>query len=741
MDRLGFATCLIALSFLFVGGVGCGSKGVTTTLNAVPASITLTPSPTASMELGTNQAFTATPLNAARAVVTTTISFQSSNTAVVNVAANGTVCAGSWDSLSNPQVCTPGPVGVAQITATAQGVSSAPTTVYVHQHIDKVVVRDICAVSQPPSLCTLPRNSCQSLNQNSIPQNTIYEARAYNGAEDITSTVGQFNWLTYNDTVTTLNNAVNGLSNIVNGLSLNQVVATAKTPGISPVYAGIGTAISIPATFTTCPVQSISLTVTEATQTSKTIAATVTDTLGNVIMTQGSRNPLPLTWSTSEAAAVSVNSSGVATAAATGGGAAVTASCTPPTCNVGILPSLPVYPEGVVTVALHGNGQIPTVTAYVSSMGCGKSDGCVSTITQILSPANTVGSAFALPATPNSLVIDRQGAKVYAGTDSGLLGSKGLMALTIGTGSVSQFTSAPGKVLAVSPDGIKLVISDTTDTPQQVYIFDTGTSSRIAFPIAGATAADFSPDSLKAFIVAGSTLYIYSKVDAMQSVALTAPANDVAFLANGIYGFMAQASGIASFPTCWDPSLSSALGSVSGASGATFLRALPDGATMIGLAPPNVETFVAQVSGTPTPSQTLGCPEPRGFLTVAYPAQDQHSVNLGKGDFVAKQLIISEDGSIAYIITPSLSSVLAYSIAGETLSEFPLAGNASPVQATLTADGTLLYVAATDGTVHVVDTVAGGDVQQVSFPQNLCQNSAGQPWSSVCKPDLIVVQP
>jgi len=735
---VGFAVLISAVIFLLAGTTGCGHGGAVTTVpNAVPASISLTPALNVSMDLGTNQSFTAQAYNSAHNTVTTQISFQSSNTAVVTVSAGGLVCAGRWDSLSSPQVCTPGPVGVAQVTATAQGVSSPPTTVYVHQHIDKVVLTDVCGTVQPPFPCTLPRYSCQSLSQNSVPQNDVYQANAYSRGVDITSTVGPFSWQAFNSPVATLSNTATGLTNMVNGISMTQVEATAKTPGVTPVFATIGNVTSVPVNFTTCPVQSISLAVTNATRTSETITATVTDTVGNVIMSQGSPSSVPLTWSSSEPSSVNVSSSGQATASV--GGAAITASCTPPTCNIGILPSLPIYPEGVVTMVLASNGTPQTANTYVSSSDCATSDGCVSTIVGVSVPGNVVGSPIDLPATPNSLVFNRQGSKAYLGTDSGVLGSKGLMVFDVAAGTISQFTSIPGKVLAVSPDGSEVVVSDTTDTPNQVYIFNTATSTSLPFSIAGATAADFSPDSLKAYIVAGSTLYIYSKVDALQAVTLTAPAVDVAFLANGIFGYLAEAAGIASFPTCWDPSLSSPLGSVPGASGAALIRALPDGATMLALAPPNIETFVAQVSGTPTQTQTLGCPEPRGFLTVSYPSQ--RSVNLGQGTFVAKQLLISQDGSTAYVITPSLASILAYNIGGETITSFPLVGNANPVQATLTPDGILLYVGASDGSLHVVNTLAGGDFQQIPFPQNLCKNTAGQPWGSLCKPDLIAVLP
>src|SRR5277367_487128 len=138
---VGFAVLVALLLLLVAGLVGCsGSSPVTTGTFAVPASVVLSPGPNVSLEIGAFQSFLASALTSTKTTIAEPVSYQSSNTAVLTVANNGLACAGSWNSLSSPQVCTPGPVGVAILTATAQGVSSPSTTVYVHQHIDKVVV-------------------------------------------------------------------------------------------------------------------------------------------------------------------------------------------------------------------------------------------------------------------------------------------------------------------------------------------------------------------------------------------------------------------------------------------------------------------------------------------------------------------------------------------------------------------------------------------------------------------------
>ena len=294
---------------------------------------------------------------------------------------------------------------------------------------------------------------------------------------------------------------------------------------------------------------------------------------------------------------------------------------------------------------------------------------------------------------------------------------------------------APGKVLAVSPDGLTVIVSDTVNTPNQVYIVNAGTFNVTAYSISGATAADFSPDSLKAFIVAGDNLYIVSKLDHLQTISLSAPANDVSFLPEGAFGVLAggSASGITAFRTCDDGGPFS----VATTPAPTFLRPLLGASQLIpfdttpnyhflALDSPNID--IISVHTTPT-----GCTP---TLTG-----DVMSYNLGHGNFTASQLLVSEDGSRAYIVSPSLNDIPVFSTTGLTSSSIALTGNVTPVQATLTPDGGHLYVAASDGNVHVLDTNLGADILQITFPQNFCLTSSGQNEPFICKPDLIAVKP
>lgn len=689
--------------------------------------VTLAPTTAVSLELGTTQAFIATVQSTGNGN-TQPISYESSNTSVVTVAANGLACAGTWDSLTSPGVCTPGPVGTAQVIATAQGVSSAPTTVYVHQHIDQVTVQDICSVASPPVPCSLPRQpaSCQSLNENSAPENTVYQAHAYSRGVDITSSVGQFSWNATNSGVATFSSTVFGLQNLVNGVSLNQVVATAKAPGITPVYAAVGTATSVPVNFTTCAVQSISLQLMQASSTSETFAATVIDSVGNTIMAPASQVTVPLTWSSSAPASISVTTAGVATGSVAGTAATIIASCTPPTCNIGFLPSQPIYPQNAEQMVVQGTGNGTTTTAdvYVGSTACSTLDNCISTIIPVTIPTNATATPLTLPSTPNSIVPNAQGSEVYIGTNSNLLGTAGLMIIGTTTNAVNNVTSAAGKVLAVSPDGNLVILSDTVDTPNQVFIFNTTSQKSTMFLINGATAAAFSPDSLKAYIVAGSTLYVYSKVDALRTIPLAAPASDVAFLAEGAFAYLAggSPSAITVRRTC-DNGLADI---VPTSSAPSLIAALPNGTHMFAVNPPTVS--VIDVSTMPS-----GCTPPVSDVPTSF--------NLGQGTFTASQVLISPDGSTAYIISPNLRNIMVFNIAGETATSIALANNAAPLQAALTPDGTMLVVGATDGNLHVIQTSTNADTQQINFTQSFCQNGSGQPFGITCNPDLVAVKP
>ncbi len=850
MSRFRSGTSLACILSALLVVSGC-SKGTSTNViaDAVPATVDLClsgfiscpPGQNVSVEVGRTQVVLATARDASATVITETFSFQSSNPAVLTIAGDGTMCAGTWNSLTAPQVCTPGPSGVAQVTAVAQGVSSPPVTVYVHQHVTRVTISKV--PNQPATLSPV----CFSQGAPAGPESTVYQAFAFNGNADITSSVGPFSWSSI--LVAGQTTSAVSLSSLPVGSPLNQETATANAPGITPFFATVGGFNSQPMEFETCPVQTISVSAlgnpstsfVVNSGTSTTLNATVTDILGLTLVN------VPLTWNSTNQTSVSVfgttstvyGSVGTVSAASLGG-AAITASCTPPSCNGGITPSLPIYPRTAISFDVRNATSTSSPTVYVTSTGCGTTiTGCTPTIVPITRPSATgpftAGTPVSIPSAPNSFVFDQRGVVGYLGVDSSAFGTQGLMIFN-GT-SPNRITSIAGKVLAVSPDGSLSIISDTLDPTNQVFVCTgcniSSTPTVASFLINGATAAAFSPDGLKAYIVAGSNLYVYSKSDPLQTVALGAPATDAAFIGDGSFGYVAggDPAGAAFLPTCNDPTLLGSLGSLTLPS--QLLRPLPDGQSLLALDPPNLQTVTAAISGAAALG-VPGCPAPRGFLTVTNTPGPM--VNLGVPSFTPTQFFLSPDASEAYIlgellpsqrsitnittatqsgsnttyaytmtsgpplqpgqgivitamqnitdngvfvitaltpvsgsnpatftvvnaagvnasgengvgtVTPKFPFVIVSNLATQVSSFISLAGNATPLSASLSPAGDLLFIGADDGAVHVIDTSTLADTQQIPFPYPstaLCYGLGTPPTQApvTCLPDLVVVRP
>jgi len=129
----------------------------------------------------------------------------------------------------------------------------------------------------------------------------------------------------------------------------------------------------------------------------KTIVATVVDTLDVTL------SKPPLTWSTSNPEIATVSTAGLVTARQTAGAADISASCTPPTCNIGVLPGLPIYSTGGtlpadqqpafgVIVAQVTQAKPPTATLWAATTGCGDNFNCTSAMFPVTAGANPVGT-------------------------------------------------------------------------------------------------------------------------------------------------------------------------------------------------------------------------------------------------------------------------------------------------------------------------------------------------------------
>jgi len=777
---------------------GPGSQGVT--------SVTLSPSTNFSMDVGANQVFSATARNASGGVVAGSPQFfvttppGATNPAPLSMTSAGNACAGAWDTTGT--LCTAGQPGVAVVTAVIDGVSSPPTTVYVHLHIDNLQVSSL--QTTPTSSSCYQKGPCCSQGQT-----WLYQALAYNNGVDITNTIGQPTWLLTNNTVMTAATYLPPQQPSV----LNQAQITGGSPGITRLYAQASGTTSNSLQLTTCLVSYVRVraegltgdSITVNSGTTVPIDATAIDTEGYTL------TKAPLTWSTNNPEVVSFgtpsNSTGVnnASARTNTGGADVTASCTPPTCNIGLTPGVPVYAsDGILPNGLQGYGTIainvaagsspPTYVGWAGTDQCLDVSGCTSVIFQITpgTTQNPITATATAPRTPNSFLFNFQsGSRLYMGSDQGLMYTDVSSSPTVNEISASTSpcnASLCGKVLAISNDGKQVVVSDDVSPTPQVYIYNSaaqagGTVTDLVLPGVGgegsldvAQSAAFSPDQSKIFVLTnGGKMFVNSTVAALTEVPIPPAGTDVAFSADGSFAYVSTGSTtstglMSAYSTCSTPGVPSTLLASPVATADVPLLIFPSPnlpASDDGLIHQNVfvlesssnnptrlQVMEAQFTQTAiNDSQFVCIPPANNFSLTAGPA-----FNLGAGSFTPLYTRLTGDGSEFIVVGKDVPSVVVFNVASGTATGIPLIrdgyGTIHPYSASATSDGSLVFVAACDqfepdgvtcaaGSVHIVNTLLGADTQQVPYinytTNNMCNNLGGD--QALCVPDLVAIKP
>ncbi len=898
---------LIAPFFLLSSACG-GHKPAAT--SPLPVRITLTPSVSYSMQVGSSIVFTASATNAANSAVTPAFTYSSSNPGVVDISPGGAACAGTWADPPVYSKCTPAQIGTASITASALGSTSAPTLIFVHPPIANIAVSIVTPVNSTPPACPsqgpLPiacdltftpspissnpnspnPNSCFSQNQIETLQAT---ARDDNG-NDITGAVGPFTWNEVNANVSKITPIITVTTNTP-AVPTNEATFAPGIPGQTQIIASASGVSSQPFYFATCPVQCIAMELnlngeqvnneTNFVTTkgnSESITAIAVDVQGCIVP------KAPLTWVSSSPAALTTGGTAGCTAgspctiAATQTGAgAITASCSPPTCNVGwplnpvgstapYIPE-PVYPvtaiSGLVTPSStssgggtsgsgsgssgsgsgssgsgsgsgssgsgsgssgsgsgssgsgsgssgsgssgSGSSSSATVatTVLVTSQDCYSEALCSVGLYNVPTTTNVPNSSTPIPTPPNSLMFDPAGDRAYMGSQYG--------ALSINPGSLGTTSSAftplaapgtqlgliTGRVIGVSQNGGAAVFSDTVSAPNQVYIANVTTttttptstsssskssssstpttvttSSNVALNINNAITAAFSPDGLKAFILAnsGNSLYVYSALlNLLPPITLPAPASSIVFNSSGSFALLSGGIAPTIYPetfaiynTCDDSAVTLTPPATPTflPSPPQFLRMVPAGNVPMGnLLIPNLDTtgldFFFGIDDTgidiiatnsSLPSLTTLCPQTVTLAQVTPVTtpptyfQPIH-INIGQGTFHPINFFISPDSTLAYIVATDRSSILVYSFTTRATSAIALANNATPVIASMSADGSLIYVAGSDGLLHVLNTYAAFDVYQISFPPLANSTNSFCYTENNCQMNLLAVKP
>jgi hypothetical protein len=424
----------------------------------------------------------------------------------------GKLCAGSWNRNSGGGIpdyttCTPtNKSGIAYVSASAGGATSNPLPVFVHPVVTGIVLGGAAATcigqDQSTACCPLattgavtakPYLATSCLSQGSTAQ---LVARVYAGTganqTNISCLAGHLQ-LSAQGATTTTTTAISPVVSIdQNG------VATANQPGSVLISANVANAVSSAGFFSTCPPASITLTTPGSTanpvvvnqNNPQALVASAIDTNG-VTLTGLSLEFVSTTPSTIPA--------GSTVTPLLAGAASISAVCQPPSCNPAAYNQIGLFGNGKPVTSNSVNISAPGTNSTVLYMASTQSQ----YIVQIDFTTSVLGQPSLLPYVPNSMVISNDGSTIYMGSSTALMVLSAVNTVSI----MRTDPSSPGTVLAVSPNGATLVLSDPV---HQIISLENSTGGVLTTYGGVATHAEFAPDSQTVYITAGNQLLVYS---------------------------------------------------------------------------------------------------------------------------------------------------------------------------------------------------------------------------------------
>jgi hypothetical protein len=271
---------------------------------------------------------------------------------------------------------------------------------------------------------------------------------------------------------------------------------------------------------------------------------------------------------------------------------------------------------------------------------------------------------------------------------------------------VSGLALIPGVIVNLSNGGNRIVLYDDTSKTVTVYSLSNGAAvDRFSAPNATPTnvRASSSPDEQTTYIVVGNKLFISNSTTSLKTITLNSVANDVAFLLQGSFAYLAggESNSITARTNC-DSSERDVI-----AVTATPDRIIPsaDGTKVYAVQGSVMDTVTATTNGA-------GCPP---ALTDSLA-----SVDMGQGTVSPTQMFSNGSGSKIYMIN-SAGKIVIFDTAANTATTVSLSG-ATATTAALTQDGANLWVGGgADNKVHRIDTSTNTDAQQigVTIPADL----------------------
>jgi trimeric autotransporter adhesin len=431
----------------------------------------------------------------------------------------GKLCAGTWNRNTGggiPDFTTCNPTnksGTVFVVASGDGASSNPLPIFVHPVVTSVVLGPLSTdcIHDPATNCSPAAFNTQTISCTTDPGTgcctqpvTTQAAFASTNSCQSQGTTGQLAARVYQNASTSLANniscKVGHLSYVAQTSSIVSIdqngVATAQQPGSTVITANISNAGSSAGFFSTCPPTSIALSVPGISGSSNSVVVNPNNTQPITSVVKD-KNGTILTGLTLEFESTTPTTIPAATGGTVTpifpGAAAITAVCQPPSCN----------PSPFNQIGLFGNGKPVTSNEItVTAPGVNSTNLYIaSTNSLYLVPVDftqpQIGSPVRLPYQPNSMVISNDGSSIYMGSSFELMTFS-----AVSNTLTNQDTSVTGSVLAVSPDGSTLVITDPIR--QFVYLYSASGTGSIQTQFGGVgTHAVFSPDSQTVYITLG----------------------------------------------------------------------------------------------------------------------------------------------------------------------------------------------------------------------------------------------
>jgi hypothetical protein len=647
--------------------------------------------------------------------------YGTTNMAIADVQpTTGRLCGGTWNrntggGIPDYTVCNPPTQsGTAYISASADGVTSNPIPIFVHPVVTSIVLggpSSNCSTDPTTACCPLTTvgspTAAPYLANSCLSQGTTAQlvARIYAGSgTNQTNITCQAGHLQYSAQGALSSTAISPVVSIdSNG------VATANQPGSVLISANISDAASSAGFFSTCPPASITLSSPGATtnpivvnqNTTLPLVATVLDTNTPPHTITG----LSLEYESTAPTTIPPGPGSVTPALA--GSASISAICQPPACNQSAYNQIGLFGNGKPVFSNSINITSPGTNSTVLYMASTQSRYISSRdFTQ-----NQLSASLLLPFTPNSMVISNDGSTLYLGSASGLMVVNAVNTLSISRVDIAS----PGSVLAISPDGTEIILSDPV---KQITTIENTAGATVSSYGGVGTRAQFTPDSQTVYIAASNQTLIYSAFSGWTSYSST-PVTDVAITVPSIGAYfagpMTTARSACAYSTLVGPDIeSNTFFPIAETSAAITDRiaATNDGLHILGATvnpAPAIDDLHVQIpNGNGNGSSTgVSCP-----LTGTLSFSDTFPPPILLSSITASainKVLAASDSSIAFVTYTGTGGVVpAYAPASTgagTLTYIKLSGTAvAPVSGAISADNKTFYTGTTgDNQVHIIN--------------------------------------